>query len=320
MFMENYKKTNIKIWKFCIIAIATLIIGILVNYLINIGVEYILIKTNTKEISQAMKNIPLLEAENLLDGIKELINEFAVTIKMNFKYNIPVKTFIVVSIIAIIVNIVIALKKDKISNIYIMLIIIFSNFILFIIQGQLLCREYMSWSVTVAFLTTFIYITLSNKEHLKLFINIVVTIFILQQTRQLNQYFYNDYVRYNQEKALSYEIANEILEKCDNAQKPLVYIMKMHEGSMKKVYANTDNGTLVYTWGYTAFGEKGTEITKFINSLGYNFTIATDEEYKDAIDEVKKEDNLSEERIIEKEKYIIVKLDYYKSEFSNIIQ
>ena len=175
----------------------------------------------------------------------------------------------------------------------------------------------MSLNLTISFLVAFIFIVCSQKKVIKNIATLIIIIFILRQTRQLNQYFYNDNIRYNQEKALAYEIANEILNTCDDPSKPLVYKIVLRNEKLESTKSNADNGRQVFLWGVYAFQEIGTEITKFINSLGYNFAISTNEQYYDAQDDIDKmQDN---QKIIETDKYIIIRLDYYKNTNSNVM-
>ena len=320
IFIDNYNKEKQSgkiIVKFIVTSIIVLIIGIITNYLINVIVNYVLVKTNTIHENNAVKNNIILESGVTLENIGKLISNFGYEIYDGFINNLPVRVFAIISIICVLLNSIVAIKKKRISNIFIMFIIIFSNFILYIFQGSILYRAYMSLNLTISFLVAFIFIVCSQKKVIKNIATLIIIIFILRQTRQLNQYFYNDNIRYNQEKALAYEIANEILNTCDDPSKPLVYKIVLRNEKLESTKSNADNGRQVFLWGVYAFQEIGTEITKFINSLGYNFAISTNEQYYDAQDDIDKmQDN---QKIIETDKYIIIRLDYYKNTNSNVM-
>ena len=75
---------------------------------------------------------------------------------------------------------------------------------------------------------------------------------------------------------------------------------------------NYDNGYSVFLWGLNAFEKKGEEITKFINYFGYEFLIATQEQYEDATEQYNElTDEEKKNNIVELENYIIVNLEKY---------
>lgn len=68
--------------------------------------------------------------------------------------------------------------------------------------------------------------------------------------------------------------------------------------------------TIIY-WSSYAFSEPGVEMTKFINSLGYNFNERQIkiEEYKESLKEYYAlDDKTKEQEIVETDKYIYVKI------------
>ena len=187
-----------------------------------------------------------------------------------------------------------------------MLGIIGANFIINILQARILYRVDTSCCVAIAFFATFILINISEKTANKI-LCILFSAIVLFQTKTMNQCFYNDYVRYKKEANYMYSIANEIIEKCEDTSKPIVYIFKEHNG-IHQNRINEDNGWSIINWGKGAFNEPGTEVTKFMNSLGYNFTTSTNEQVEELMES---KDLLQEnERIQETEKYIVVKIDY----------
>ena len=122
--------------------------------------------------------------------------------------------------------------------------------------------------------------------------------------------FYNDYIRYEREKNIAFDIANTIIRTCDNPKKPIVYVL-INNGDIQGNSINVDNGWSVINWGTNAFGEYGTETTKFINSFGYNLTTATNDEVEAGIEEYKKiSEKHKKDFLIELDDCIIVKLVY----------
>ena len=123
--------------------------------------------------------------------------------------------------------------------------------------------------------------------------------------------FYNDYIRYQREEHYLYEIANDIIDKCENTAKPIVYQYNLHDGRHQN-RINEDNGWSLINWSKKAFDSSGDEVTKFINALGYNFTLATEVEKTKFQEDYKnnKINYLANEKIYEMDEYILVIIDY----------
>ena len=191
-----------------------------------------------------------------------------------------------------------------------MFVIVISNFLINILQIRVLYRIDTSLSLSIAFLTLYI-LSFVKEEGLNRILAVLFCIIIFFQTKSMNQAFYNDYVRYQKEASYGYYLANQIISECEDTKKPLVWIYKEHDGTHQN-RMNEDNGWSLISWSSWAFNAPGTEMTKFINSLGYNFTTATAEQIKEAKSNI---NNFSLEvnnnkKIYETDKYIIVIVDY----------
>lgn len=218
--------------------------------------------------------------------------------------------FFVVSIITIVISTVQSIKRKNAIYLIVNIIIILSNFAINTIQIGVIYRTNTSWSIVIAFMILYIIVYFRKKEIIKNLIIIFTTFIIIYNSRTLTFAFYNDIVKYEREKNIAYDIANTIIRTCENPYKPIVYI-PYEMGNIQGNAINLDNGWSVIGWGITAFGEIGVETTKFINALGYDFTIATNQEWEDGYNEfIKVKDNYKEDFIIELEKYIIVKVVY----------
>lgn len=226
----------------------------------------------------------------------------------DIKHYYPFIAFIIFSLIAIISEMVKSYIANKNERLITMLLIVFSNFILIIMQVEILYRIQFSWILTKAFLVLYIYKIFENKKILKYIINIVIVFLIIFQTRNLNQIFYEDYKRYEKEKTIANEIAMDIVRKTDYENKPIAYM-----NSLKNM-DQTDNEDIksIINWGAIAFYEKGTEATKFINNFGYNFLSISKEEYEEAKEQYEVLDEETKNKnIIELQDYIIVNLEKY---------
>ena len=187
-----------------------------------------------------------------------------------------------------------------------MIAIIFSNFIINLLQIKILYRVDTSWCIAIAFLTALLLTTIKDKKLNKI-LCVLFFIIVLFQTKQMNQYFYNDYIRYKKEENYAYSIANEIINKCNDTTKPVVYLYKTGNGTHQN-QINQDNGWSLINWSSWAFNEPGVEFTKFINSLGYNFTVANVSQVEEVKSKVEKSEIrlIEDKNIYETDKYIIV--------------
>lgn len=164
--------------------------------------------------------------------------------------------------------------------------------------------------ISTALLGLHIYQSLSTKKAIK-YLSIIAFIWlIIIQTKTLNQYFYNDYKRYEKEKTIANDIAINVMKNYDYKNKPLLCFIPSDEVRGEKYEINADNGKSVIKWGIDAFDEPQTEITKFINEQGYNFKYITKEAAKKAYEELYKIEKMND-YIIELENAIMINLKYY---------
>lgn len=224
---------------------------------------------------------------NIKDSIQMLLYNIIGAI-INIKY-FPVLVFDMSAIIGLSISIA---HSDKNKNWIILLIYIamfLSNFALSILQlSSVLYRTCTSWSLFVAIVIMITYKILSEYKITKILASIAICILVLQQARNLNQLFYNDYKRYEKDLHIAYELIYN-LEKEYDISKPLVITGTPYKGIGK--YGAQSNSLSVLWWGKKAFNDNGKEFIKFLNSLGYDFKVPTDEEYEKGKIEAEKMEN-----------------------------
>lgn len=312
------KNTNIKkLVGYFSLNIGLLIIGVLLYYISGMIVIYILkkfkiLQSNFAYMSiiwnqNSFKQLDIFGKIEVLNSriIKPIVND-------SFKY-LPITIMLTSNFIVILIELVNLIKTSKISRIIAVLGMITSNFVLIILQGDILYRTEFSMILTTAFVCSYIYQILNKKKCTKYIINVIVLLLVIFQTRTLNQYFYNDYKRYEREKTIANDIGTTIQKQYDYKNKYVVYVTsKANEERENKYQLNKDNRLSVYNWGMEGFRERGTEITKFINNFGYNLKNAPDKESFLAKNRWEKLDEEQKKKtIIELENTIIVNLDNY---------
>ena len=229
------------------------------------------------------------------------INE--ATIK-NTKY-LPVAMFNIATIIGFIISVVQAYKKQNVMILLIYIGMTLSNFAITILQlKSVLYRTCTSWSLFVAIIFMVFYIYMSRYKITKIMSGIFIITLVLQQSKYLNQMFYNDYIRYQRDLHIAYELIDD-LETSYDISKPLVIMGTPKKGIGKD--GSQVNSLSVLWWGKKAFDDNGAEFIKFLNSLGYNFKRPTDEQYQKGMLEAQNMSNYpKEDSIRELEDCIVI--------------
>ena len=271
MLYTNKDKKIKEIFKYAFCALGILIAGVILDEIIVKLIYMAGVRASNeadKEISWGKYGI--VESFQLI-----MIN--IVNAMRNTKY-FPVLIFDTFSGIGLAISI---LQSDKKKNWMILIIFIamfLSNFAISMLQlDSVLYRTCTSWGLFVAVIVMVAYKFLSEYKITKILAIIMIGMLVLQQTKTLNQLFYNDYMRYQKDLHIAYELIYD-LEKDYDTSKPLVIMGTPYKGIGK--YGAQSNSLSVLWWGKKAFNDNGREFIKFLNSLGYDFKVPTDEEYE----------------------------------------
>lgn len=271
MLYTNKDKKIKEIFKYAFCALGILIAGVILDEIIVKLIYMAGVRASNeadKEISWGKYGI--VESFQLI-----MIN--IVNAMRNTKY-FPVLIFDTFSGIGLAISI---LQSDKKKNWMILIIFIamfLSNFAISMLQlDSVLYRTCTSWGLFVAVIVMVAYRFLSEYKITQILAIIVISILVLQQTKTLNQLFYNDYMRYQKDLHIAYELIYD-LEKDYDTSKPLVIMGTPYKG--RGDYGAQSNSLSVLWWGKKAFNDNGREFIKFLNSLGYDFKVPTDEEYE----------------------------------------
>jgi hypothetical protein len=216
-------------------------------------------------------------------SIIEQLRRFAGSIKymyfVDFTKYLYSALFDIASFLFVIAGIVLAVKKKDGNILLLFCAMILSTFILTVLQGFATpMRANQTHYLLVAF-TVWILCAYAKKwrRPVVLFASACL---VLYQTRDLSLWFYNDYLRYQQDKQTTIAIGTEI-DKID-ATKPVVFIGKpaMYYANLKY---NGTNGMSFISWSLTAFNSD-TEIYKFFNYNGFPITEGNTEQKAEAND------------------------------------
>lgn len=271
MIYTNRDKKIKDIFKYLFSILGILLIGVVLDEIIVKIIYFAGVRASDvadKEINWGQYGI--------LESFEIILADIVCAMK-NIKY-FPVLVFDVASGIVLAISI---LQSDRKKNWMILVIFIamfLSNFAISILQlDAVLYRTCTSWGLFVAIIVLMVYKFLSEYKMTKILACLVIGILVLQQSKTLNQLFYNDYKRYQKDLHIAYDLVYN-LEKDYDISKPLVIMGTPYKGMGD--YGAQSNSLSVLWWGKKAFDDKGSEFIKFLNSLGYSFQNPTDEEYE----------------------------------------
>lgn len=296
------------------LGIILLISGILLYFITGNIVLFILEKCNMLQENYAFSASPWPDSRLPMSAKMYLFNKKVIReLSKNLCQYFPVVEFGILSLITFVLELVKLIKTNKIGRMIAALGAIASNFILIIMLVEVIYRMQFSWIITVAFLGIYVYQSLCNKKILKYIIPVLAILLIIMQTRTLNQYFYNEYKKYEKEKVIAHDIAINVVKNYNYKEKPLFYVVNNTTTKDRIRYKiNHDNGNYVMIWGVTAFGECCVETTKFINEQGYDFLYVEEDKIGEITAEYEKLDQETKKQpIVELENAIVVNLNVY---------
>ncbi len=271
MIYTNRDKKIKDIFKYLFSVLGILLVGVILDEIIVKIIYFAGVRASDvadKEINWGQYGI--------LESFEIILVDIVCAMK-NIKY-FPVLIFDVASGIGLAISI---LQSDRKKNWMILVIFIamfLSNFAISILQlDAVLYRTCTSWGLFVAIIVLMVYKFLSEYKITKILACLVIGILVLQQSKTLNQLFYNDYKRYQKDLHIAYDLVYN-LEKDYDISKPLVIMGTPYKGMGD--YGAQSNSLSVLWWGKKAFNDNGREFIKFLNSLGYDFDVPTDEEYE----------------------------------------
>ncbi len=285
------------------IALGLLLFGIIFNILIVSIIKIVLKNKLPKDF--AYKGILWLEKP-----FKESIQVLCYVLISIINY---IKSYIYLIIIGLCTSAVIAIKKNNLLYLFLYIGIIIANILINLMQLKFLLRIDTSWAITVAFMIMYLLIIPRKNKYIYLFATILSIFILLHQTQKINNNFYNDYIEYEKIKTIAFDIAEKINKNIEDDTKPIIYIYKDYIKNYKFKVEEVEigQGENLINWSSYAFEEPGVEMTKFINSLGYNFYdgIITVNEYKESIKKYKEiDDKEKQQDVMETDEYIYVKI------------
>ena len=309
------KEKNKELIRYLLVNVAIMIIGLIGYYLVNKLIHIILLQSGKLVADYSSTKIIWLDKKiSETKGIIKfyLILKFFKDFGVIIKDSLPIAIFVSFLIIALIIELIHLLKTSNSLRTLSFLGIILSNFIIPILQLEIVHRTLFSLIITIAILGAYIYNYFCTKKNLKYVVNVLTILLVLHQTKLLNDFFVNDYKRYEREKLIANNIAVEIVNNYDYENKPLIfYIEKPTEVQQKYGRIHRENSVSIIWWGISAFAKPQEEAIKFVNYFGYSFKFPTEEQVENANLEYGKLEEDKKKSIVEFDDYIVVNLEKY---------
>ncbi len=205
------------------------------------------------------------------------------------KYAIIAKTYLPIFVLLLACGIIListiywAIKKKR-PVLFILLLLMYLSIVsLNIVKGGTLpYRTDSALAVFVGFSMMLLWITLGNKR-LRVIYGILIIILVINQTRVLNNWFYNDYKRYERDLEIEENISNEI-ETYHDASKPILFIGWVENSPDTRTIPGEYNGVQYFNQ-YSNYREKANPysylLLDFFRIHGHAFTDATEEYYEE---------------------------------------
>lgn len=278
LYQEQGKDKIKKVFKYLLMSFIITFVSVILNSII-VQIIYLF----GIPVSEAAEKEINWGSYGIIESIQKLVYYINEATVKNMEY-LPVAIFNIAVIIGFVISIIQAYKKQDVMILLIYIGMVISNFAIAILQlKSVLYRTTTSWSLFVAIIFMVFYVYMSKYKITKIITEVFITLLVLQQSKYLNQMFYNDYIRYQRDLHIAYELIDD-LETSYDISKPLVIM-----GTPKKAIGKDGsqvNSLSVLWWGQKAFDDNGAEFIKFLNSLGYSFKRPTDEQYQEGMLEV----------------------------------
>lgn len=223
------------------------------------------------------------ESTFVRDSIWNNGNGFLSNVKLclkNIKINLSnveylsVTVFLIACVLALVLGIILALRYRSVSLLLLFAGLGISNFLLPIAAGMVLYRASLSFTLFCSFVFFLLIQSLESIPKLAWLrrgVTALLILLVFLQTRDLNQWFYHDYVRFEKEEFAIRQIATQLQAQCD-VTKPVVFTGKGPEYLRSQTSPSQVNGYSVVGWGIGTFSDpRSVELHHVFEMLGYDF-------------------------------------------------
>lgn len=228
----------------------------------------------------------------------------------------PITSLVLAMISAVILAVFYTVKYKRAAIILIILAMLLSIVSLSILQGYATfyrsCQVFALFTAFVLSLMLHQILSSNGSKYFKNFAVIMISILVFRQANDLNNWFYVDYMRSEEERTMANLIAYQVKSEF-NINKPVIFTggngISENINSYLTIKPNTWNGKIfnnvaskmmgsdmsgykfvegdmvpIYGWAIGAFGEVNTELLKYFRMNGHTFKQGTPEMFNEAIE------------------------------------
>lgn len=234
-----------KIFKWIITSFGLLFLGIIFNLLISEVIQFFW-KDNLPD------NFAYKEIKWTKIPFNQSIERLCHILIYMVRY---LKGYIFLIFLGLCISAVIAVKKNKMLYLFLYIGIIIANILINLVQLKFLLRINTSWAITGAFLIIYLLVISRKNKYIHYFIISLSLIVLLYQTEKINDNFYEEYVEYEKEKSIAFDIANKINENVKDKTKPIIYLYKdyIENYSFELEKEVIGQGETIIYWGRLCF-------------------------------------------------------------------
>lgn len=279
-YLYNYKDSgfNKKQWiKIVLIFVSVVVVAALLEYI----VTNVYIDTQSIIRSNNATTAIMWFGQN---GVIGNIRPFLGSLRDSFLGLHASLLYITVLQLASLALVVFATIKSFVNKNYWLLVfsglLIFSIFSLAFVQGiaspYRICQGF---ALFIAFIAMVIYDQVPKKIRPLILLGVIYL--VTMQTYDLTKWFYNDNMRYQEERTVMINVAETIKKDFDET-KPAVFIGEYRQGSV--IRHNQTNGYSFINWGKSTFDGPSTQLLKFLEMNGEYLVKPTMAQYEMAWD------------------------------------
>ena len=297
------KESISNIVKFVLVFLVSYIVNVLINKLL---LNYYGLHESTYLTSQI--NWGKISRSDIILIMQEFINGIIFP-KYSKLWNYSYLCLIVLSFIFYI-KIIIEYKSKSILIILGNVFLMATPFLLVFIMGSNVTdRTMINFPFVVGLLLAFYYYYFDKKVS-KILIAVIISLTFVIQLKSTYDILYIDYVRYEDDKQIVNRVFDDIYKIEDYDKKKIVFI-GLHQPTSKAVYNVADTaGHSFFEWDYPSPLGINKRVHDFAATLGYNYELCSEDDYKKAVKYGKENDKVYPKKgyIIDKNKYIIIKM------------
>ena len=273
-FSQNGVASLKRYISFFLIAMAILAAAVFAEAAANVAVRRLL---HITAASGANNDIEWLQ-DSLMPPLQSLMTGLFYRYFLASFWYYPIAALNIAGVLMAVVAVVLAIRQKKPVIILLLLGFMLSVASLALVKGHVTpYRTCSTFALVVAF-TAMLVMMLLKRRWMTIAFGILMILLVINQTRILNNWFVNDYQRYEKDKEIALIVAEDIEREFDDA-KPVVFSGMV--SMAPQVKAVSKNGLPFINWGITQGNGRSFDLHTFLYMHGHSFVIATEDQARE---------------------------------------